>query len=83
MEEDARTGTVAPSVTRFIFPNADVERIDGQAKTVVNIIVSWATNDNVLIRQKRKCPANQSVCRAFSFFADQMCTDAIERICSS
>jgi len=83
MEEDARTGTVAPSVTRFIFPNADVERIEGQERTVANIAGSWTTNDNVLIHEKRKCLANSLVCQAFSFFVDQLYTDAIVRICSS
>ena len=77
MAEDEKTGTDAPSATLFIFPNADAERIDGQAKTVVNIIVYWATNDNVLIQHKRKCLANSSVCQAFSFFTDQVCTDSI------
>ena len=47
--EDAKTETGALSVTRFIFPNADAERIDGQAKTVVNTAVFGAANDNRLI----------------------------------
>lgn len=50
MAEDAKTGTAAHSATQLIFPNADAEGIDGQAGTVVNIDVSWAANDNVLIR---------------------------------
>ena len=50
MAEDAKTGTAAHSATQLIFPNADAEGIDGQAGTVVNIAVSWAANDNVLIR---------------------------------
>jgi hypothetical protein len=52
--EDAKTETVALSVTRCIFPNADAARIDGQAKTVVNIAVSWAANDSKLTQRRKK-----------------------------
>jgi hypothetical protein len=40
MAGDAKTVTVALSAIRCIFPNADAEKIDEQARIAVNIAVS-------------------------------------------
>lgn len=44
--------TGALSVTRFIFPSADAERIDGLAKTDVNTAVFWVANEIELIQSQ-------------------------------
>lgn len=65
--EGARTETAALSVTRFIFPNADVELIDGPVKTVVNIAVSWTANDSELTQQKENAWQTLRFARHFLF----------------